>query len=105
MDAHPGVVFRDGPAGRRAGVAGGPDVWEIVHAVRNARAAEPAAAPEELLVLVGDNTGVSLPVLRVALGYYGEFADEIDRLLDDADRAEAAALEAAQRTRRLLDAS
>ena len=30
MDAHPGIVFRDGPAGRRAGLASGPDVWEVI---------------------------------------------------------------------------
>jgi hypothetical protein len=29
-DEHPLITFRDGPAGRRAGVVGGPDVWEIV---------------------------------------------------------------------------
>jgi hypothetical protein len=27
MAEHPGVVFRDGPTGRRAGLAAGPDVW------------------------------------------------------------------------------
>ncbi len=30
MAEHPGVVFRDGPTGRRAGLAAGPDVWEII---------------------------------------------------------------------------
>ena len=25
----PGIVFRSGPTGRRAGIVGGPDVWEI----------------------------------------------------------------------------
>ena len=30
----PGIVYRDGPAGRRAGLLGGPDVWEVVRAVR-----------------------------------------------------------------------
>jgi hypothetical protein len=28
-DEHPLITFRDGPTGRRAGVVGGPDVWEI----------------------------------------------------------------------------
>ena len=28
MDEHPGVMFRDGPTGRRAVLVGGPDVWE-----------------------------------------------------------------------------
>ena len=27
---HPMIVFRDGPSGRRAGLIGGPDVWEVV---------------------------------------------------------------------------
>src|SRR3981081_864319 len=27
-DEHPLITFRDGPAGRRAGLIGGPDVWE-----------------------------------------------------------------------------
>ncbi|EQD59294.1 CopG domain protein DNA-binding domain protein, partial [mine drainage metagenome] len=29
-DEHPMVTFRDGPTGRRAGLIGGPDIWEIV---------------------------------------------------------------------------
>jgi hypothetical protein len=31
-----GIVFRDGPAGRRAVVIGGPDVWEVIAAARSA---------------------------------------------------------------------
>lgn len=31
-DAHPAIVFRDGPTGRRAGIIAGPDVWEIIRA-------------------------------------------------------------------------
>jgi hypothetical protein len=30
------VIYRDGPTGRRAGLAGGPDIWEIVRAVTEA---------------------------------------------------------------------
>jgi hypothetical protein len=41
MSEHPGIVFRPGPTGRRAGLAGGPDVWEVVRAVKSARAALP----------------------------------------------------------------
>ena len=29
-DEHPLITFRDGPTGRRAGLVGGPDVWEVV---------------------------------------------------------------------------
>jgi hypothetical protein len=28
-EEHPLVAFRDGPSGRRAGLLGGPDVWEV----------------------------------------------------------------------------
>ena len=35
MAEHPGVVFRDGPTGRRAGLAAGPDVWEIIVVLRD----------------------------------------------------------------------
>jgi hypothetical protein len=30
MDSYPGIVFRDGPSGRRPAVLGGPDVWEVI---------------------------------------------------------------------------
>ncbi|MGH9294895.1 MAG: hypothetical protein ACRD0B_06145, partial [Acidimicrobiales bacterium] len=37
---HPGIVFKPGPSGRRAALAGGPDVWEIVSALHQARGSE-----------------------------------------------------------------
>jgi len=39
----PGIVYRDGPTGRRAGLLGGPEVWEVVRAVRF-----DAAFPDEI---------------------------------------------------------
>jgi len=29
---YPGILLRDGPAGQRAALAGGPDVWEVIAA-------------------------------------------------------------------------
>ena len=49
MGEHPGIVFRPGPTGRRAGLIGGPDVWEAVRAVKSARASEPGLPEDELL--------------------------------------------------------
>src|SRR6266513_3036088 len=60
MAEHPGVIFRSGPTGRRAALAGGPDVWEVIRAVKSARAAEPELAEDEILAVVVDNTGVPL---------------------------------------------
>ncbi len=34
MADHPRVVFRDGPAGRRAALVAGPDIWELVVVLR-----------------------------------------------------------------------
>jgi hypothetical protein len=88
MDEHPGVIFSDGPAGRRAVLAAGPDVWEMVKAVRDTRLAEPDLKATDLTELVVTNTGVSKAQLKIALGYYGAHATEIDAEVRDADRVE-----------------
>jgi hypothetical protein len=56
MDEHPGILFREGPAGRRATVVGGPDVWEIVRDVKAARAAEPKLSEDALVSMLEDNS-------------------------------------------------
>src|SRR5438309_3201929 len=84
MEEHPGVIFRDGPMGRRATLVGGPDVWEVIRALRSARSAEPALAEPELLDLVGDNTGLSLRLLRVAVDYWAAYPNDVDALVDRA---------------------
>ena len=38
-DEHPLITFRDGPTGRRAGLIGGPDVWEVAMWVEDLAAA------------------------------------------------------------------
>jgi hypothetical protein len=85
---HPLVTFKDGPAGRRARLVGGPDVWEVVGAVRSVREAEPSLAGEEVLAIVAETAGVPMPFLRAALAYWGDYPEEVDAFLDRA-RAEA----------------
>ncbi len=34
MADHPGVIFKDGPSGRRAALAYGPDIWEVIKFLR-----------------------------------------------------------------------
>jgi hypothetical protein len=99
---HPGVTFRPGPTGRRAGISGGPDVWEVVRAVRSARGAEPDLAEDDLLALVADNTGTPLRLMRVAISYWASYPGEIDAELAAASAAEDAAEEAWRRERQLL---
>lgn len=89
MEALPGIVFRSGPAGRRPGVAGGPDVWEVVRVLKGVE-----AQGEELVRRVATLTGLSSEHVRLVLAYYAEFRDEIDdwirRVDEEASRAEAA---------------
>jgi hypothetical protein len=99
---HPLITFKDGPAGRRARVVGGPDVWEVVGAVRSVRAAEPELTGDEALTAVTDSSGVPLPFLRAALAYWGDYPEEVDAFVDRA-RAEAAQAQAAwERQQELL---
>src|SRR5664279_5957331 len=62
MADHPGVVFKDGPSGRRAALAFGPDVWEIVKVLReiDERGAATLAAAADLLALPEAKVGVAM---------------------------------------------
>ena len=102
MTEHPGVIFRPGPTGRRAGLAAGPDVWEIVRAVRSARVAEPDLGEHELLAMIADNTGVPVRLIRVATGYWAAYPDEIDAEVAAAGAAEENAERAWRREQELL---
>lgn len=102
MMEHPGVIFRTGPTGRRAGLAAGPDVWEVVRAVRSARTAEPDLDERELLTMVSENTGVPVRLIRVATGYWASYPDEIDAEVAAADAAEENAERAWHREQELL---
>jgi hypothetical protein len=102
MEEHPGVIFRDGPAGRRATLVGGPDVWEVIRVVRAARVAEPELSERELLDLVEVNSGLPPRQLRTAVDYWGAYPAEVDALVEHADRIEAAGLAATERTDALL---
>jgi len=89
MDDHPGVVFREGPMGRRAGLAAGPDVWEIVAALKELSTRGRGAIAELARLLE-----LSEGQIQIALDYYGEYAEEIEELIrgneEEAERAEAA---------------
>ena len=86
LDRHPGIVFVDGPTGRRARIAGTRlDVSFVVEALQdNEHSIEATAAY------------LDLPAWKVeaALRYYGEFTAEIDGrialLQQVADREESA---------------
>lgn len=95
MARHPGIVFRDGPAGRRAGLAAGPDVWEIVGLLRGAR-----GGVEKRVAGAAEQLGLTVAQVRTASRYYAEYPDEIEAQIatnEDAADRELAAWEAERR--------
>ena len=102
MAEHPGVIFRSGPTGRRAALAGGPDVWEVIRAVKAAHAAEPRLDRDDLVSLVSDNTGIALRLVTTAVRYWAAYPDEVDAEITAADAAEETAEQAWLRERQLL---
>lgn len=97
MSEHPGVVFKDGPSGRRAALTSGPDIWEIGKVLREIDERGEAAVAAAAQVL-------SLPQARVraAMHYYADYSDEIDAEITEADRISAAAEQAWRVEQRLL---
>lgn len=87
MDDHPGIVFRDGPTGRRAGLAAGPDVWEVVGALRST-----GGEAGDAIQATANWLGLSVRQVQDAIGYYSEYPAEIDERIrrneEDADAAE-----------------
>lgn len=67
---HPLVRFADGPSGRRAALVGsGLDIWEVIATVRE-NDNDPAQTAAWLEIPLG--------LVQAAIGYYGEYKDEID---------------------------
>jgi hypothetical protein len=98
MEAHPMVVFRDGPSGRRPVLAGGPEVADVIGAIvggnvpaggRRTRAAKLLGIPE--------------PMVDAVLAYYADFTDEIDVLIAERTRIADEAEAAWRRQRQLLE--
>lgn len=69
---YPGVIFRGPAHDRRAALAAGPDVWEII-----ARLQELAGTEERRITLLSEESDVHPRLIRIALDYAAEHADEI----------------------------
>jgi hypothetical protein len=71
-ETHPGIVFRSGPAGRRAALAGGPDVWEICFAARR------FGGGDQFAERLAEEFSLTPDRVAVALRYAAEFPEEIE---------------------------
>jgi hypothetical protein len=71
MDEHPGIVFVEGPAGRRPALAAyrGLDIWEVINTLH---------ANDGSVADSADLLSIPETEVRRALGYYAEHRAEID---------------------------
>src|SRR5215471_12092791 len=73
---YPGIIFRGAGHDRRAALAAGPDVWEIVARLRELDGSE----EQRIGVLVAES-GMHPRLVRVALEYASAHSDEVrDRI-------------------------
>ena len=75
LQEHPGIRFVDGPAGHRAALVGGPDVWEVIETAR--------AFEFDVAAMSEAHPWLSAELLEVATRYFESFPEEIDALIED----------------------
>ena len=94
---HPGIVYRDGPTGRRAALAVGPDVWEVISALRYTK------GPEAKRVrALAEQFGLHPRQVQVAIDFAADHRDAIEAQVAANDTAAEAARQAAQRRAGLM---
>ncbi|MGH3276665.1 MAG: hypothetical protein ACRDNZ_20345 [Streptosporangiaceae bacterium] len=90
---YPGVIFRGPAHDRRAALAGGPDVWEVI-----ARLQELDGGEEARISLLAAESELHPRLIRLALDYAAEHPDEIrERISRNRSDAERSRLASAQR--------
>jgi hypothetical protein len=94
---HPGIVYRDGPTGRRAALAVGPDVWEVASALRHT-----AGTAEQRVAVLAEQFGLHPRHIRTAIEFAATHRDDIDAQVAANDAAAEQASQAAERRAELL---
>jgi hypothetical protein len=74
---YPGIIFRGPAHDRRAALATGPDVWEIV-----ARLQELDGSEEQRISLLSAESDLHPRLIRIALDYAADHVDEVRARID-----------------------
>jgi hypothetical protein len=74
---YPGIIFRGPAHDRRAALAAGPDVWEIV-----ARLQELDGSEEQRISLLSAESDLHPRLIRIALDYAADHADDVRTRID-----------------------
>jgi hypothetical protein len=81
---YPGIIFRGPAHDRRAALAAGPDVWEVVARLRELEGSE-----EQRVSLLAAESDLHPRLIRTALDYAAEHAGEVrERIARNRDMAE-----------------
>jgi hypothetical protein len=94
---HPGIVYRDGPTGRRAALAVGPDVWEVISALRHTRGRE-----EKRVAALAEQFDIHPRHIRTAIDFAAAHREQIDAEIAANDAAAEAARRLAEERARLM---
>ncbi len=94
---HPGVVYRDGPTGRRAALAVGPDIWEVVSALRHTD-----GSPEDRVATLAEQFDLHPRHIRTAIDFAAAHRTAIDAEVEANDRAAEGARDLAARRADLM---
>ena len=97
MAEHPGVVFKDGPGGRRPALKIGPDIWELVKFLR-----EIDERGESAIEAASEVFAIPETAVRAGIAYYTSYPDDIDTWITDADAVSERAEQAWRQQQELL---
>jgi hypothetical protein len=94
---HPGIVYRGATSDRRAALAAGPDVWEIV-----ARLRELDGHEEERIATLAGESALHPRQIRLALDYASRHPEDVEARIARNERAIDEGRRAAQQRQALL---
>jgi hypothetical protein len=94
---HPGIIYRGPDHARRAALAGGPDVWEIV-----ARLRELPGSEEDRIEVLAAETELHPGQIRTALEFAAAHSDDVETYISRNEEAIDAGRKATERRRSLL---
>ena len=94
---YPGIIFRGPAHDRRAALAAGPDVWEVI-----ARLRDLAGSEEQRIGLLAAESDLHPRLIRIALDYAAEHPDEVRERMDRNRAAAERSRKVAQQREALL---
>lgn len=89
---YPGVVYRDGPSGRRAALAVGPDIWEVASALRFTE-----GSPQERIDALAEQFDLHPRHIGIAIDFFANHRAVIEAEVAANDEAAERAQEHARR--------